>query len=91
MADENPENTSPEHDSRPSSRDTGKLNQTLRLSPALAEVVGKEYATRAECIEAIWDYIKANMLQDPEDKEYFIPDEKLQPVNEAATIKQQRR
>ena len=52
----------------------------MKLSPELAEVVGKKEASRAECIKQLWAYLKKNNLQDPENKQYFTPDKKLAKV-----------
>ena len=56
------------------------LTKPMKLSPDLADIVGKDEASRAECIKLLWDYIKKNNLQDPEDKQYFIPDKKMAKV-----------
>ena len=36
-----------------------------RISPELQQVVGKATASRNEVVKALWDYIKANNMQDP--------------------------
>merc|ERR1711893_75965 len=56
------------------------LTKSMKLSPELADVVGKKEASRAECIKALWAYIKKNNLQDPENKQYFTPDKKMAKV-----------
>ena len=56
------------------------FSQPLRLSPDLADIVGKEEASRAECITMLWAYIKKHKIQDPESKQYFIPDKKMSKV-----------
>jgi chromatin remodeling complex protein RSC6 len=33
------------------------------VSPALAEVLGKEQASRSELTKFFWDYFKSNQLQ----------------------------
>merc|ERR1719400_2427124 len=38
---------------------------------------GKKEASRAECIKQLWAYLKKNNLQDPENKQFFIPDKKM--------------
>ncbi len=53
------------------------LTKAYRLSNELADVVGKREATRGECIKQLWAYIKEHKLQDPENKQYFIPDQKM--------------
>ena len=49
----------------------------LKLSDDLAEFIGKKQATRQECVKVFWDHIKKNGLQDPQDKQYFTPDQKM--------------
>jgi upstream activation factor subunit UAF30 len=56
------------------------LTKSMKLSPELADVVGKKEASRAECIKALWAYIKKNNLQDPENKQFFTPDKKMAKV-----------
>ncbi len=53
------------------------LTKAYRLSNELADIVGKREATRGECIKYLWAYIKEHKLQDPENKQYFIPDKKM--------------
>lgn len=52
----------------------------LTPSPELAAVIGGEPVARTEVIKKIWDYIKAQGLQDPKDKRSVLADAKLQPV-----------
>ena len=56
------------------------LTKPMKLSPELAEVVGKKEASRAECIKQLWAYLKKNNLQDPENKQFFTPDKKMAKV-----------
>ena len=37
-------------------------------------------ASRAECVKYMWEYLKKNELQDPENKQYFFPDKKMAKV-----------
>ena len=46
------------------------LTKPLKLSAALADIVGKKEASTAECIKKIWTYVKNNNLQDPENKQF---------------------
>jgi DNA topoisomerase-3 len=57
-----------------------KTGAGLKPSAALAAVVGSEPIARTEVIKRIWDYIKANGLQDAKDKRSINADAKLQPV-----------
>jgi chromatin remodeling complex protein RSC6 len=64
--------------------DTGKkpnaLQQPLQPSPQLAAVVGSGKLARGEVVSKIWDYIKKNKLQNPQNKREIIADVKLKPV-----------
>lgn len=53
------------------------LQKPVNLTPALEEVVGKGPMTRAQVTSKVWDYIKANGLQDSKDKRQINPDGKL--------------
>jgi DNA topoisomerase-3 len=53
---------------------------TLRPSAALAAVIGEELTSRPQAVKKIWEYIKANNLQDPKDKRTIIADAKLRPI-----------
>jgi DNA topoisomerase-3 len=57
-----------------------KTGAGLKPSPELAAVVGTEPIARTEVIKRIWDYIKANGLQDAKDKRSINADAKLKPV-----------
>jgi len=52
----------------------------LGVSPELKAVIGVQKATRGEITKKVWDYVKKNDLQDPEDKRFIIPDETLAKV-----------
>ena len=53
------------------------LQKPVTVSPELEEVVGKGPMTRAQVTSKVWDYIKANGLQDTKDKRQINPDAKL--------------
>ena len=53
------------------------LTKPMKLSPELAAIIGKKYESRAGVIRDLWNYLKKNNLQDPENKQFFIPDRKL--------------
>jgi DNA topoisomerase-3 len=53
---------------------------TLKPSASLAAVIGDGTYARTEVVKKIWDYIKANNLQDPADKRSIKADGKLQVV-----------
>src|SRR3954466_585719 len=56
------------------------LMKPLQPSKELAAVVGSEPLPRAEVVSKVWDYIKKNNLQDPQNKREIMADEKLQAV-----------
>merc|ERR1712018_834405 len=58
----------------------GGLTAPKKLSPELADIVGKKEASRAELMKLLWAHIKKNNLQDPDNKQYFIPDKKMAKV-----------
>ncbi|GLS15535.1 MULTISPECIES: DNA topoisomerase III [Hydrogenophaga] len=51
-----------------------------RPSAALAAVIGSEPVSRPEVVKKLWDYIKAQGLQDAKDKRRINADDKLRPV-----------
>ena len=56
------------------------LQQPLTPSPELAAVVGSGQLARGEVVSKIWDYIKKNNLQNPQNKREIMADDKLRPV-----------
>ena len=56
------------------------LQQPLQPSAELAAVVGSGKLARGEVVKKVWDYIKANNLQNPANKREIIADDKLKPV-----------
>ena len=56
------------------------LMKPLQPSKELAAVVGSKPLPRAEVVSKVWDYIKKNKLQDPQNKREIMADEKLQAV-----------
>jgi DNA topoisomerase-3 len=57
-----------------------KTGAGLKPSAELAAVIGAEPVARTEVIKKLWDYIKANGLQDAKDKRSINADAKLLPV-----------
>jgi chromatin remodeling complex protein RSC6 len=56
---------------------TNALQKPVQLSGDLEAVIGKGPMTRAEVTSKVWEYIKANSLQDSKDKRQINPDAKL--------------
>jgi chromatin remodeling complex protein RSC6 len=52
----------------------------LQPSDELAAVVGSAPLPRTEVVSKVWDYIKSNNLQNPENKREILADAKLQAV-----------
>jgi chromatin remodeling complex protein RSC6 len=52
----------------------------LQPSDELAAVVGSSPLPRTEVVSKVWEYIKANNLQNPENKREILADDMLQAV-----------
>jgi chromatin remodeling complex protein RSC6 len=52
----------------------------LTPSAELGAVVGSAPLARSEVVKKMWDYIKANNLQNPSNKREIISDAKLKPI-----------
>lgn len=53
---------------------------TYKASKELEAVVGQSEISRPEATKKIWDYIKTNKLQNPDNKRQIVPDETLSKV-----------
>ena len=56
------------------------LAKPLQPSPELAAIVGSSPLPRTEVVSKVWEYIKANNLQNPENKREILADDKLRPI-----------
>jgi chromatin remodeling complex protein RSC6 len=56
------------------------LQTPLTPSAELAAVVGSATLSRGEVVSKMWEYIKKNDLQNPENKREIIADDKLRPI-----------
>ncbi len=54
--------------------------KALTPSAQLAAVIGATPVARTEAVKQIWDYIKANNLQNPKNKRNILADAKLKEV-----------
>jgi len=54
--------------------------KVLKPSPELAAVIGPEAVPRTEATKRLWEYIKANNLQNPANKRNILCDDKLMAV-----------
>jgi chromatin remodeling complex protein RSC6 len=62
------------------SKPTVGIMKPVTPSSALAAVIGAEAVPRTEITKKVWDYIKANKLQDESNKRNINADGKLQAV-----------
>ncbi|KAM3086555.1 hypothetical protein ACMFMG_000686 [Clarireedia jacksonii] len=58
----------------------GGFHKQYHLSAALADLVGEPTLSRPQVVKKIWEHIKANDLQDPDDKRQIICDAKMYSV-----------
>jgi upstream activation factor subunit UAF30 len=56
------------------------LMRPLQPSKELAVVVGSDPLPRPEVVSKVWDYIKKNKLQNPQNKREIVADDKLRAV-----------
>jgi chromatin remodeling complex protein RSC6 len=58
----------------------GGFMKPMQPDDALAQIVGSEPLPRTEITKRVWDYIRQNNLQDPNDKRTIVADDKLRRV-----------
>lgn len=58
----------------------GGITAPVTPSADLAAIVGKDDLPRSEVVKKVWDYIKANNIQDATDKRQINADAKLEKV-----------
>ena len=58
----------------------GGLAKPVTPDATLASIVGSAPLTRAALTQKVWEYVKKNNLQDPNDKRSINADAKLKPV-----------
>ncbi|MFZ5707999.1 MAG: SWIB/MDM2 domain-containing protein [Pseudomonadota bacterium] len=63
--------------SKKSSARADGLHRPVQPSDDLGAIVGTKPMTRADVVSKVWDYIKANKLQDPKDGRNIKADDKL--------------
>ncbi len=64
----------------PKRKPSAAFMKPMKVSPALAAVIGSEPMPRTEVTKKLWAYIKKNKLQDATNKRMIKSDEKLKVV-----------
>ena len=67
-------------EAKPAKKPNLALAKPLQPSNELAAVVGSAPLPRTEVVSKVWEYIKANNLQNPANKREILADDKLRPV-----------
>ncbi|MEZ0167948.1 SWIB/MDM2 domain-containing protein [Microvirga sp. TS319] len=67
-------------DAKAAKKPNPALSKPLQPSNALAAIVGSAPLPRTEVVSKVWEYIKANNLQNPANKREILADDKLQAV-----------
>ena len=58
----------------------GGLARPVTPSSDLAEICGKEPLPRSQVVSKVWDHIRKNNLQNPQNKREIVADDKLQKI-----------
>jgi chromatin remodeling complex protein RSC6 len=74
----NPSNEKPA--AKKSAPKGGGFSKPLQPSKELAAVVGSSPLPRSEVVSKVWDYIRKNNLQNPQNKREIVADDKLKAV-----------
>ncbi|MBA3526573.1 MAG: hypothetical protein H0T82_06595 [Sphingomonas sp.] len=56
------------------------LMRPVKPSAELAAITGEASLPRTEVVRKVWDHIKKNKLQNPQNKREIVADDKLRPV-----------
>jgi len=62
---------------KPKKKRGGGFQKEYKLSEPLAAVVNAEQLSRPQVVKHLWEYIKANNLQNPENKKEIVCDDSL--------------
>ena len=71
------------------SKKTG-IKKEFNVSEDLRKIIGTnkgEKITRPQVVKRLWEYVKDNNLQDPQNKQWFTPDKTMAPVFGTKKIK----
>jgi len=58
----------------------GGLQRPVQPSKELAEITGGDPLPRSQIVSKMWDHIKKNNLQDPNNKREIVADDKLRAI-----------
>ena len=58
----------------------GGLSRPVTPSPELAAITGSDPLPRSQVVSKMWDYIRSNNLQNPQNKREILADEKLKKI-----------
>jgi chromatin remodeling complex protein RSC6 len=58
----------------------GGLSRPVTPSADLAAITGKDPLPRSQVVSKMWDYIRANKLQNPDNKREIVADDKLKKI-----------
>ncbi|RST30916.1 hypothetical protein HMF7854_08730 [Sphingomonas ginkgonis] len=58
----------------------GGLARPVTPSPDLAAIVGTSPLPRSEVVSKVWDHIRKNNLQNPQNKREIVADDKLKKI-----------
>jgi len=58
----------------------GGLSRPVTPSPELAAITGSDPLPRSQVVSKMWDYIRRNKLQDPNNKREIVADDKLRKI-----------
>jgi DNA topoisomerase-1 len=74
------EESSSEKPKKSAKKKASREQKGYKLSPELSAIVGSNELSRPATTKKVWEYIKANNLQDPKNKRMIKPDAKLAKV-----------
>lgn len=58
----------------------GGLARPVKPSADLAQITGSDPLPRSQVVSKMWDYIRSNNLQNPENKREIVADDKLRKI-----------
>jgi len=58
----------------------GGLARPVQPSPELAQICGSAPLPRSQVVSKVWDHIRRNNLQNPQNKREIVADDKLRKV-----------